>query len=142
VAGSMRQRGHDSWQLRVYLGLNPGAGKQRWAARTVHGSPRYAQAQLALLLDGAQAARTHAGTVTDLLQRWFTAASPNWAVSTVRETRSLIRCHLDPHLGYLPVAKLTTADIDDVYAHLLRAGGRDARPPAPCTACTSCCIGS
>jgi len=129
----MRQRGHDSWQLRVYLGLNPDTGKQRWAARTVHGSRRYAQAQLALLVDEAQAARTHAGTVTDLLQRWFTAASPNWAVSTVRETRSLIRCHLDPHLGYLPVAKLTTADVDDFYAHLLRAGGRDARPLAPGT---------
>ena len=47
----------------------------------------------------SQAARNHAGTVADLLQRWFTAASPNWAVSTVRETRSLIRCHLDPYLG-------------------------------------------
>jgi hypothetical protein len=139
----MRQRGHDSWQLRVYLGLDPSAGKPRWAARTVHGSRRYAQAQLALLVDEAQAARTHAGTVTDLMQRWFAAASPNWAASTVRETRSLIRCHLDPHLGHLPVAKLTTADIDDFYAHLLRAGGRDSRPlgRAPCTACTSCCIG-
>ena len=129
----MRQRGHDAWQLRVYLGLDPDTGKQRWAARTVHGSRRYAQAQLALLMDDAHPARAHAGTVTDLLQRWFTTASPNWAASTVREARSLIRCHLDPHLGHLPVAKLTTADIDDFYAHLLHAGGRDGRPLAPGT---------
>ena len=63
----MRQRGHDSWQLRVYLGLDPDTGEQRWAARTVHGSRRYAQAQLALLVDEAQSARAHAGTVTELL---------------------------------------------------------------------------
>jgi integrase len=46
----------------------------------------------------------------------------------VRETRSLMRCHLLPHLGHIPIAKLTAADIDDVYAHLLRRGGRDDRP--------------
>ena len=54
MPGSMRRRGHDSWQLRVYLGLNPDTGKQRWAARTVHGGRRYAPAQLALLVDEAQ----------------------------------------------------------------------------------------
>jgi integrase len=129
----MRQLGHDSWQLRVYLGLDSDTGRQRWAAQTVHGSRRYPQAQLARLVNEAQAARTHAGTVTDLLQRWFTGASPNWAASTVREIRSLIRCHLDPHLGYLPVVNLTTADTDDFYAPLLRAGGRDGRPLAPGT---------
>lgn len=31
------------------------------------------------------------------------------------------------------LAKLTTADIDDFYAHLLRAAGRDDRPLAPGT---------
>jgi integrase len=51
----------------------------------------------------------------------------------VRETRSLMRCHLVPHLGHVPVAKLTAADIDDVYAHLLRRGGRDDRPLSPAT---------
>jgi hypothetical protein len=32
--------------------------------------------------------------------------------STVRETRSLMRCHLVPHFGHVPVARLTAADID------------------------------
>jgi integrase len=51
----------------------------------------------------------------------------------VRETRSLMRCHLLPHLGHIHVTKLTAADIDDVYAHLLRRGGRDGRPLSPGT---------
>ena len=60
-------------------------------------------------------------------------ASPAWSASTVRETRSLMRCHLVPHLGHIPVTKLTAADIDDVYSHLLRRGGRDNRPLSPGT---------
>jgi hypothetical protein len=36
-----------------------------------------------------------------------------------------------PHLGHLDLAQLTTADIDDFYAHFLRAGRRDDRPLAP-----------
>jgi integrase len=51
----------------------------------------------------------------------------------VSHTRSIVECHLKPHLGHLDLAKLTTADIDDFYAHLLRAGGRDDRPLAPGT---------
>ena len=48
-------------------------------------------------------------------------------------TRSIVECHLKPDLGHLHLAKLTTADIDDFYAHLLRAGWRDDRPLAPGT---------
>ncbi|HEV8565143.1 MAG TPA: site-specific integrase [Actinomycetota bacterium] len=78
-------------------------------------------------------ARIRAGTPADLLDQWFEAASPGWSVSTVSHTRSIVDCHLRPHLGHLDLAKLTTADIDDFYAHLLRAGGRGDRPLAPGT---------
>jgi integrase len=108
-------------------------GKERWATRTVHGSRRHASQQLQLFTDEVVAARIHAGTFADLLERWFDTASPGWSASTVRETRSLIRCHLMPLLGHVPVAKLTTEDIDDLYAHLLRRGGRDGRPLSPGT---------
>jgi integrase len=123
----MRQRGADAWELRVYQGTDANSGKQRWVTKTVHGSRRHAERCLAELVSEAGYSRLRAGTVADLLERWFTAASPDWAASTVRETASLMRCHLLPRLGHLPVTKLTTADIDDLYGHLLRAGGRDGR---------------
>jgi integrase len=63
----------------------------------------------------------------------FQAASPGWAASTVSHTRSIIDCYLNPHLGQLDLAKVTTADIDDFYGYLLRAGGRGERPLAPGT---------
>lgn len=58
---------------------------------------------------------------------------PDWAVTTASHTRSVIDCYLKPNLGHLHLAKLTTADIDDFYGHLLRAGGRNERPLAPGT---------
>jgi integrase len=78
-------------------------------------------------------ARIRAGTLSDLLDQWLEAASPGWSASTVSHTRSIVDCHLKPHLGHLDLAKLMTADIDDFYAHLLRAGGLDDRPLAPGT---------
>lgn len=131
--GSIRQRGRDSWQLRVYVGTDPETGRQRWATQTVHGSQRFARRQLEDLVEEAGRAQVHAGTLGELLDRWFDAASPGWAVTTRGHTRSVTDCYLKPHLGHLYVAKLTTVDIDDFYGHLLRAGGRDYQPLAPGT---------
>jgi hypothetical protein len=61
----------------------------------------------------------------------------------LRQNRSVIECHLKPLIGHLAVNKLTTLDIDDVYRHLLRAGGAGAARcrRAPCIESTSSCTG-
>jgi integrase len=41
--------------------------------------------------------------------------------------------YLKPHLGHLDVEKLTTADIDDFYGYLLRAGSNQHRSLSPGT---------
>lgn len=128
----MRNRGGDAWELRIYRGVDD-TGRQRWSTKTVHGSRRYAAAQLREFSDAVDEASTRAGTVGDLLERWFAAASPQWAPPTVAQTRSVLRRHLLPSLGHLPVGKLTTADIDDFYGYLLRNGGHDGRPLSPGT---------
>jgi integrase len=123
----MRNRGGDAWELRIYRGVDD-TGRQRWSTKTVHGSRRYAAAQLREFSAAVDEASTRAGTVGDLLERWFAAASPQWAPPTVAQTRSVLRRHLLPNLGHLPVGKLTTADIDDFYGYLLRSGGHHGRP--------------
>jgi integrase len=129
----MRRRGRESWELRVYAGIDPDTRRQQWLTKTVHGSARYARGQLAELAAEAGRAKLRAGTLSDLLERWFDAASPGWAAPTVSHTRSIIDCHLKPDLGHLDVVKLTTEDIDDYYGHLLGHGGRDGGPLAPGT---------
>jgi integrase len=131
--GSIRKRGRDSWQLRVYAGTDPHTRRERWITTTVRGSRRYAEQQLADLVAAAGRAKLRAGTVGDLLDQWFEAASPGWAPTTISHTRSIIEVYLKPHLGHLDVEKLTTADIDDFYGYLLRAGSARHGPLAPGT---------
>jgi hypothetical protein len=40
MTGSLRQRGPDTWELRVYLDVEQDSGRERWATKTVHGSQR------------------------------------------------------------------------------------------------------
>lgn len=131
--GSIRQRGKDTWQLRVYAGMDPGTRKQRWLAKTIHGSRRFAAIQLRDLVEEAGRGRHRAGAVVDLLEHWFEVASPGWALSTASHTRSIIEVYIKPYFGHLSVAKITTEDIDDFYSHLLRWGGKRAQPLAPGT---------
>jgi hypothetical protein len=108
--GSMRLRGRDSWQLRVYLGTDPATGRSRWLSKTVHGTRRFARQQLEDLVAEAGRARIRAGTLAELLDQWIETASPGWSASTVSHTRSIVECHLKPHLDHLDLAKLTTAN--------------------------------
>jgi hypothetical protein len=38
MPGSMRQRGEDSWQLRVHAGRDPITGRKRYVERTFRGN--------------------------------------------------------------------------------------------------------
>jgi integrase len=120
----MRQRGNDSWELRVFLGTDPETHTRRYATRTVRGSKRAAQVALVeLVADASHAPLAGArSTVAGLLGEWVAAASPNWAATTIRQVDSVVRHHLDPHLGAVAVGELTTARVDAFYATLRREG--------------------
>jgi hypothetical protein len=120
----MRQRGSDSWELRAYLGTDPETGRRRYATRTIRGTQRAAHGALAELVeDAARAPSVGARSTVDLLLReWMTAASPNWAASTVRQVESVVRHHLAPALDSIVIGELTTADIDAFYGELRRQG--------------------
>jgi len=126
----MRQRRPNSWQLRVYVGLDPGHRKSRYATRTVSGGVRAARRALETFVEEVERDRVHAGNVAELLDRWLEQASPSWSPSTRRETTSLVEHHLKVQLGSIALAELTAAEIDAFYTPLLREGGRDGQPPA------------
>src|SRR6202042_2976251 len=50
MAGSMRQRGKDSWQLRVHAGRDPSTGRKRYVERTFRGTKRDASKALAAMV--------------------------------------------------------------------------------------------
>lgn len=53
----MRQRGPNSWQLRVYVGLDPTSGKARYATRTASGGVRAVRRALATFAEEVERER-------------------------------------------------------------------------------------
>jgi integrase len=134
MRGSIRQRG-DAWQLRVFAGRDPVTGRKRWIAKTVHGGKRAVQRELANLIaevDRGLAAGTDA-TVNDLIERWLEVVSPDWSPSTLVQTKSAIRTHIEPLLGPIRLKKLKAADLDRFYAELRKRPGRRSPTLAPAT---------
>jgi integrase len=130
MTGSLRPRGANSWELRVYQGTDPNTGRQRYATRTIRGSRTKAQRELADLVAVANVAPAVGArtTLAELLARWFATSAPNWAPTTVVNTRSIIDRHLAPGLGSMRVRELTTVAIDDFYSRLRTDGRHDGKP--------------
>ena len=109
MQGSMRQRSAGSWELRVFVGVDPGTGRRRYRSTTVRGSRAEAERELADMVAAVRAARDVGvrSPVADLLEVWFATASTTWAPTTVRQTRSVLDRYLHPHLGQVAVGDLT-----------------------------------
>src|SRR5919106_3440266 len=69
--GSIRRRGEDAWELRVYQGIDPDTRRRRWLSKTVHGTERFARRRLEDLVAEAGRARIRAGTLSELLDQWL-----------------------------------------------------------------------
>jgi integrase len=124
MKGFMRRRG-DAWELRVYLGVDPVSGKQRYASTTVRAGKREAQRVLAAMVvdaDRGAIARTSA-TLGQLLDEWLEQAERDFSPKTVRETRGFIERTIRPELGDVSLARLRPITLDRFYAKLVAPGG-------------------
>jgi integrase len=92
MTGSLRQRGTNSWELRVYQGPDPTTQQQRYATRTIRGTRPEAENALAEMIAVANVAPAVGARtmVAELLERWFAISAPSWAPTTIRNTRSII----------------------------------------------------
>jgi integrase len=135
MPGSMRQRGENSWNLRVYAGRDPNTGRKLSVERTVRGNKREASKVLAAMVaevDKRPVASLGKGTVAALCREWLAHATPSFSPKTVETTRMYIEDPIVPVLGSIPVAKLTPTDLDRFYRQLLEVG-RSRGPYAPAT---------
>jgi len=119
----MRQRG-DSWRLRVSLPPD-GTGKRRYLTATVQGGKREAQAALNKLLVQAQErtaplldARTKLG---DFLDKSVEARTDIRDTSRYAMQR-VVKAQIKPRLGEMRVVRLSSLDLDAMYAAMQRDG--------------------
>jgi integrase len=132
MRGHLRQRG-EAWELRAFVGRDPISGRKKYLTRTFHGTKRAAESELSKLvaevLSGGMAAQDT--TVGDLVERWFAAAERDLSPSTARGYERLIRTHIVPALGAVPLARLRTPQLDSFYGKLRESGGANGRPLSP-----------
>ncbi len=134
MRGTMRRRG-DAWELRAYAGRDPVTGRKKTATKTFRGGSREAEEALAAFVTEV-AGGGHAvqdATMGDLLHRWFDMTKGDLSPSTAREYERIIKVHILPTFGKVPVARLRTAQLDAFYAKLRDGGGKDGKPLSPAT---------
>jgi integrase len=126
LRGYIRQRGRRSWEVSLRVGRDPVSGKYVRVYRTIRGSRKDAERALARLLhEAATGGLVDPGRVTvgEWLDRWLhDIAKPNVAARTWERYSEIVRLHLKPHLGKIPLHQLRPAHIQRLYAALQEAG--------------------
>ena len=136
MPGSMRQRGENSWNLRVYAGRDRGDRSQGLGRAN---SPRQRSAKRRRCWLRWWPRSTAARSLGPGREQWPSSVgsgsispTPSFSPKTVETTRMYIEDPIVPLLGSLQVAKLTPSDLDRFYRQLLEVG-RSRGPYAPAT---------
>jgi integrase len=129
-SGHIRERSPGSFELRYFLGIDPGSGKRRYATATVRGSRKEAEKELRRLLravDTGEHIDPNRLMVRDWLQTWLAAIRQEVAPKTVERYGEIVDHFLAPALGNLQLAKLAPVHIQETYARLATGGRRDGK---------------
>jgi integrase len=120
MRGSLRKRGN-SWQLRVFLGVDETTGKKTYTNKTIHGTKKEAERELNRIVrevDTGGFVEPENITVGAYLQRWLkdyvqTSGRAEW---TRRTYSSIVTKHLIPAFGRVQLQRLTPAMLQHYYA--------------------------
>lgn len=106
------------WQVRVYAGTDN--GRRRHLTETV---PTYEDAkrrhrELSLEVEQGRNVSAAKMTVADLCDRWLKQAGPDLSPTTLVNYQNIVAKHIDPRIGSVPITKLTTARLEQLYSEL------------------------
>jgi integrase len=125
MSGSIRSREPGVWEARISAGRDPVTGKQRQISRTIRGSKRNAQKVLNEMAVEADRGRFTGTSTTfaQLSERWLDLAKGDLSPTTLRRYQNLLKNHILPALGNLPVKNIQTIDLDQLYYGLTNRVG-------------------
>ncbi|WP_194175028.1 tyrosine-type recombinase/integrase [Desulfofundulus thermobenzoicus] len=136
MRGSIRKQGKDSWRITVSLGkvgVDPETGKPKYGKyqETFVGKKRDAEKRLVDLIAQLQKGvkiNPEKMTFGEFLDRWMQDyVMSNTSQRTIDGYESIIRNHLKPHLGDIPLQKLHPTHLRDLYSKLLKEGRKDGK---------------
>jgi integrase len=132
MRGSLRRRGLDAWELRVFVGTEPASGKKLYKYHTLHGTKKEAereQNRIVREIETGSYVEPSRETVGQFLERWLrdyvevTISRP----STRRSYKMITERHVIPELGHLSLQRLTPVLVQQYYAEQLKNGRVDAQ---------------
>ena len=129
MRGHIRKRSRGSWTLWVDLGRDPETGKRKQQTFTIHGSKKDAQRELRAILtraEGGAYVKPTKMTVKEYLEQWLESyVATNVTPKTSERYEGIVRVHLVPAFGSLPLTALQPQLIQSYYSHALKSGQQD-----------------
>jgi len=118
VKGNLTRRGKRSWRFRFEISANPRVTK----SHTLHGTRKQAEEQAAKLVAAyatGQYIDENKQTVAQFAEHWLTTwAAGNVSNKTLERYTSLIKVHVLPRIGSIPIQRLRAGDLQGLYAGL------------------------
>jgi integrase len=131
MRGHIRKRGKNSYSIKISLGKDAATGKYKSQWVSVKGTKKDAEKHLAELLhqlDNGTFIRPSKTTLGEYLEKWLRDyVLPNLAPRTAEGYESIVRCHLVPALGKIPLTQLKPEHLQTYYSEKLSGGRYDGK---------------
>jgi len=131
MRGYIKKRYVNSWTIVLSLGRDPGTGKKRQQWISVKGTKKDAERHLAELLhqlDTGGYVQPGKQSLAQYLEQWLKDyAETNTAPRTYERYCELVRLHMIPALGAIPLTSLQPHHIQAYYGRALKSGRRDGK---------------
>ena len=129
MRGHIIKRGKSSYSIAISLGKDPTTGKYKQQWVSVRGTKKDAEKRLSELLhqiDNGTFIIPGKITLAEYLERWLRDyVKPNLAPRTAEGYESIVRCHLVPALGSIPLTQLKPEHLQRYYSEKLSGGRYD-----------------
>lgn len=125
MRGHIRKRAKNSWTIVVERGRDPVTGKRRQIWKTVRGSKKLAEAELARLINSVETGSEVESTkqsLADYTERWLKSCERHLKPRTLQRYRELMTRHALPVIGGVELRKLRPLHIEKMLLHVRDKG--------------------
>lgn len=126
MRGHITKRGKNSYSIAISLGKDPTTGKYKQQWVSIKGTKKDAEKRLAEILhqlDNGTYMKPEKITLAEYLERWLSDyAKPNLSPRGFERYESIVRSHLIPTIGNLPLTELKPEHLQNHYSTLQKSG--------------------
>lgn len=125
MRGHIRKRAKNSWTLVVERGRDPVTGKRRQQWKSIKGSKKQAEAELARLINSVETGSEvdpAKQSLADYIERWLKSCERHLKPRTLQRYRELMNRHALPVIGGVDLHKLRPLHIEKMLLNIQEQG--------------------